>query len=142
MTLESGRGSGDFGGFLTCCWGTTLDDFEDAYKSHSLMTCVKQRDFQADSFKLSPSGDEENFFLQYVDGSENARVQVGAKEKAGKAQALAFIRANLGMTGEGILKALEEQGVKYSMASIRPMLRDARKAAGIIPGRGGCQTSS
>ena len=142
VTLESGRGSGDFGGFLTCCWGTTLDDYEDAYKSHSLMTCVKQRDFQADSFKLSPSGDEENFFLHYVDGSENARVQVGAKEKAGKAQALAFIRANLGMTGEGILKALEEQGVKYSLASIRPMLRDARKAAGTIPGRGGCQTSS
>ena len=127
---------------MTCCSGTTLDDYEDAYKSHSLMTCVKQRDFQADSFKLSPSGDEENFFLQYVDGSENAKVQVGAKEKAGKAQALAFIRANLDMTAEDVLKALEGQGVKYSISSIRPMLRDARKAAGIVPGRGGCKTSS
>jgi hypothetical protein len=129
LTLESGRGSGDFGGFLTCCWGTDLDDYEDAYNSHSLMTCVKQRDFQAGNFKLAPSGDEDNFFLQYVEGSENARVKLGAKEKAGKAKAVAFIRANLHMTGEQLVKALADMGIVYSAASCRNMLREARTSA-------------
>jgi hypothetical protein len=129
LTLESGRGSGDFGGFLTCCWGTTLDDYEDAYNSHSLMTCVKQRDFRADNFKAAPSGNEDDFFLQYVEGSNNARVQLGAKEKAGKAKAVAFVRANLAMTGEELSKALAEMGISYSVSSCRNMLRGA-KASG------------
>jgi len=129
LTLESGRGSGDFGGFLTCCWGTTLDDYEDAYNSHSLMTCVKQRDFQAGNFKVSPSGDEDNFFLQYVEGSENVRVKLGAKEKAGKSKAVAFVRANLNMTGEELNKALAEMGIAYSVSSCRNMLREAKAAA-------------
>jgi hypothetical protein len=128
LTLESGRGSGDFGGFLTCCWGTTLDDYEDAYNSHSLMSCVKQRDFQADNFKLAPSGSEHDFFLQYVEGSENARVKLGAKEKPGKAKAVAFVRANLTMTGEEINKALAEMGIPYSVTSCRNMLREAKAA--------------
>lgn len=106
---------------MTCCWGTTLDDYEDAYNSHSLMTCVKQRDFRADNFKLSPSGDEENFFLQYVEGSENARVKLGTKEKAGKAKAVAFVRANLTMTGEELSKALADMGISYSVSSCRNM---------------------
>lgn len=126
LTLESGRGSGDFGGFLTCCWGTTLDSYEDAYNAQSLMSCVKQRDFQADSFKLSPSGDQDNFFLQYVEGSENARIQVGAKAKAGRAKAMAFIRAHPGMTAEAASKALSEQGIDYSVSSCRTMIRAAK----------------
>jgi hypothetical protein len=132
LTLESGRGSGDFGGFLTCCWGTTLDDYEDAYNSHSMMSCVKQRDFQADNFKLSPSGDEDNFFLQYVEGSNNARVQVGRKAKAGKAKAMAFARANAAMTGEELNKALVEMGIPYSVSACRNMLREAK--ASVAPG--------
>jgi hypothetical protein len=132
LTLESGRGSGDFGGFLTCCWGTSLDDYEDAYNSQSLMTCVKQRDFQAGNFKLSSSGDEQNFFLQYVEGSENARVKLGAKEKAGKAKAVAFVRAHTDMTGEELVKALADIGIVYSVASCRNMLREAKAA--VAPG--------
>ncbi|MFN2975222.1 bifunctional DNA primase/polymerase [Terriglobus aquaticus] len=126
VTLESGRGSGDFGGFLTCCWGTTLSDYEDAYNAQSLMSCVKQRDFQADSFKLAPSGNQDDFFLQYVEGSANARVQVGAKEKAGKAKALAFARANPDVTAQAMQRALAEQGVAYSESACRGMLRGVR----------------
>jgi hypothetical protein len=126
VTLESGRGSGDFGGFLTCCWGTTLDDYENAYTSHSLLTCVKQRDFRAESFKVSPSGDSDNFFLQYIEGSQNTRVSVGAKAKSGKAQAMSFIRAHLDMTAEDVRVALAEQGIQYSVSSCQSMLRQAK----------------
>ncbi|MDE1177804.1 MAG: AAA family ATPase [Edaphobacter sp.] len=69
LTLESGRGSGDFGAFLTSCWGCTLDDFDKPHVSDSKVVCLKQRDFQAEGFKLSPSGNEDNFFLHYKESS-------------------------------------------------------------------------
>ena len=94
------------------------------------MSCVKQRDFQADSFKLNPSGNQDDFFLQFVEGSENARVQFGAKEKAGKAKALAFARAHPDMTALALSQTLAEQGVVYSESSCRSMQRGVRALRG------------
>jgi hypothetical protein len=129
ITLESSRGSGDFGGFLTCCWATTLDDYQDAYNTNSMVMGAKERDFKMSGFRLSPSGDEDNFFLQYVEGSEGAKVTVGAKAKVGKARAEAFVRANTHMTGEQLHTALMEMGIDYSLSSCRNMLRAAKVAA-------------
>ncbi len=114
LTLEGGRGSGDFGGFLTCCWGTTLDDYENAYKSESLLSCVKQRDFSAQSFKVAPSGGEDNFFLSYVPGSENAKVAVGRFKgnRDGKDDAArAFLKANLEVPSRKLVEHLKEHGI-------------------------------
>lgn len=80
LTLESGRGSGDFGAFLTSCWGCTLDDFDKPHVSDSKVVCLKQRDFQAGGFKLSPSGGEDDFFLKYREDAE-----VGTSTKRDKA---------------------------------------------------------
>ena len=130
VRLESGRGSGDFGGSLTAAWATTLDDYEDAFKSHSLLVPVKERDFRAESFKVAPSGDDTNFFLHFVDGSTNARVQVGAKKRAGAAQAAAFARAHPEMTAPQLKEALVEQGILYSERTCRELLKEARALSG------------
>jgi hypothetical protein len=64
-----------------------------------------------------------------VEGSANAKVKLGAKEKAGKTKALAFVRAHTDMTGEEIKKALADIGIVYSVTSCRNMLREAKAAA-------------
>ena len=116
VTLESGRGSGDFGGFLTCCWGTTLEDYEDAYKSLSHMSCVKQRDFQADRFNLAPSGDQNDFSLRYVQGSENAILPPKTRFKGNKdgqdETATAMLKAHPKMSLRELVELLEGHGIK------------------------------
>jgi hypothetical protein len=54
MTLENAmRGSGDFGAFLTACWGTKLQDPADPYKSTSFLSNLKQRDFESRDFEVT-----------------------------------------------------------------------------------------
>jgi hypothetical protein len=84
VTLESGRGSGDFGGFLTCCWGTTLDDYDDACHSQSFMSCVKQRDFQADSFRLARPVTRITSFFGMWRGARTPVSKSGRKRRSGK----------------------------------------------------------
>ncbi len=116
VTLESGRGSGDFGGFLTCCWGTTLEDFEDAYNSKSHMSCVKQRDFQADRFNLAPSGDQDDFVLKYVPGSENAVLAPKTRFKGNRDgkddAAVAIINAHPALSLRELVELLDTHGIK------------------------------
>jgi hypothetical protein len=116
LTLESGRGSGDFGGFLTCCWGTTLEDYDDAYKSLSHMSCVKQRDFQADRFNLAPSGDQDDFYLRYVEGSENVVLSPKTRFKGNRDgkddAAAAMIKAHRKLSLRELVELLDGHGIK------------------------------
>jgi hypothetical protein len=127
MTLENtGRGSGDFGAFLTCAWGSTIQDMDAAHTANSLIKCLKQRDFNPESvtFECTPSGHEDDFFLKYAVGTENI-VRIGAKAKPEKAQALELIEANMLMTAEELRALLlkQEPKIDYSEASIRTMKR-------------------
>jgi hypothetical protein len=125
ITLESGRGSGDFGAFLTFAWGTTLENYDDALKSASHMKALKWRDWEAKPFSLASSGQQDNYFLQYIDGSDN-KVTLNAKAKAGKAEAMAFARAHPGMTCTELRMALAERGTDYSESACTKMLRAVR----------------
>ena len=125
ITLERmGRGSGDFGAFLACCWGVVLQG-DDYYKSPSLVTCLKQRDFPATDFEVLPSGDPDDYFLRYVEGSENAKVRVGAKEKADKAKALAFVRSHLDLSPADLSRQLAAMGIVYNESSCTKFKREA-----------------
>lgn len=125
ITLESGRGSGDFGAFLTFAWGTTLENFDDALRSASSMKALKWRDWEAKAFSLASSGEQENYFLHYIDGSEGP-VKLNAKAKAGKAEAMAFARAHPDMTAVELRAGLAGLGIDYSESTCTKMLRDVR----------------
>jgi len=121
LTLESGRGSGDFGAFLTSCWGCTLDDFDKPHVSDSKVVCLKQRDFQAEGFKLSPSGNEDNFFLRY---RESLSVEASTK----KDKALAILQQYAKTESNEDLRArLESAGCGYKIDWIK---REAAKMRG------------
>jgi hypothetical protein len=58
MTLENAmRGSGDFGAFLACCWGTKLQDPAKPYESASFLSNLKQRDFESKDFEVTGGPD-------------------------------------------------------------------------------------
>ena len=55
-TLDDGlRGSSELAAFVDSCWVTELEDPKQPYLSLSKMRNVKQRDFECDPFKLTPS---------------------------------------------------------------------------------------
>lgn len=89
------------------------------------MKALKWRDWEAKPFSLAPSGQQDNYFLQYIEGS-GEKVSLNGKVKAGKAESLAFARAHPDMTCFELQAALAERGVHYSESACTKMLREVR----------------
>jgi RecA-family ATPase len=114
ITLENAmRGSGDMGAFLTCCWGTRLQDPTDPYKSASFLSNLKQRDFESQDFEVTSGPDCR---LHIVD---NLMVPVMTRRKGFKgnrdgleAAADDFIKADPETSLRDTMTGLEKAGIK------------------------------
>lgn len=89
------------------------------------MKALKWRDWEAKPFSLASSGEQENYFLQYIEGSEGP-VKLNARAKAGKAEAMAFARAHPGMTSLQLQASLAALGIEYSESACTKMLKGVR----------------
>jgi hypothetical protein len=116
MTLENAmRGSGDMGAFLTCCWGTKLQDPTKPYQSASFLSNLKQRDFESKDFEVTCGPDCR---LHIVGDPESATVTLQSRRaykgnKDGKDEAAeAVIRANVEMPVRTLQEQLAGLGIK------------------------------
>jgi hypothetical protein len=113
LTLENSmRGSGELGAAVSTCWATKLQDPDPAVcrTTPSILVNVKQRDFEAKSFEALSSP---NYKMNFVDGSEGAKVVIGSKANAdGKQDAAdAIIRQHPSMSGAALAAELEKAGI-------------------------------
>jgi hypothetical protein len=130
MTLENAmRGSGDMGAFLSCCWGTRLQDPEHPYKSASFLSNLKQRDFQSQDFDVT-CGEDCRMHIVADPNVQAAKLKTRRGNKAnkdGKDQAAeSFIRANLTMSArelEDKLAAIDITRKKTWIAKAQARIR-------------------
>jgi hypothetical protein len=123
MTLENAmRGSGDMGAFLSCCWGTRLQNPSDPYKSASYLENLKQRDFESTPLEVTCGEDCRMRVVGQCSPSSGVTASAPATLKPRRAfagnkdgkdpEAIAFIKANPALTSRDIVAKLAELGIK------------------------------
>jgi hypothetical protein len=127
MTLENAmRGSGDMGAFLSCCWGTRLQDPDNPYKSTSFLSNLKQRDFESTDIELTCEPDCRMRIVGTSSSGVTASVPPKLKprrsfagNKDGKdAAAIEFLKANPTLSHREAEEKLLELGIKRSKSWI------------------------
>jgi putative DNA primase/helicase len=122
LTLENTlRGSSELGAALTCCWGTKLQEQEDptasVFKAVSYLKCVKPRDFEDDPKPFETTCDE-TCKMTYIPNEGVPVLKMrnpNRGNKDGKDEAaLAFIKANLDLSGAKLAVRLGEHDVERS----------------------------
>lgn len=129
MTLENAmRGSGDMGAFLSCCWGTRLQNPSDPYKSASYLENLKQRDFESTPLEVTCGEDCRMRVVGQSTPSSGITASVAATlrprrafagNKDGKdAAAIEFLKANPKLSLREAEEKLLELGIKRSKSWI------------------------
>jgi hypothetical protein len=140
MTLENAmRGSGDMGAFLSCCWGTKLQDPADPYRSASFLSNLKQRDFQSQDFEVT-CGEDCRMHMVQSSGIHNVAVPPSLKprrafagNKDGKdAAAIAVLKDNPKLSDRDTVAKLGEMGIKRGKTWVNQQRYELRKAAGEV----------
>jgi hypothetical protein len=115
MTLENAmRGSGDFGAFLACCWGTKLQDPSNPYESTSYLENLKMRDFESKPFEVTCGED----CRMHIVGNPALTVTTlaGRKNRANKDglenKAIELLHANPTLSVRKTVQALKDAGIK------------------------------
>jgi hypothetical protein len=116
MSLESAlRGSGDLGAFLTCCWGTRLQDPARPYESLSYLENLKQRDFSSTPIEVTCGPD---LRMQYAKPN-HGNIAVLTPRRAYKGNvdgmeeaAIALLKENAKLSIREISALLKERGIK------------------------------
>jgi hypothetical protein len=115
MTLENAmRGSGDFGAFLCCCWGTKLQDPSNPYTSTSFLSNLKQRDFESKDFEVTCGTD----CRMHIVGNPSTTLvsQVSRKTRTNKDgmedHAMNLLRANPKLSTRETARLLKDAGIK------------------------------
>ena len=134
VTLENVmRGSGELGAFVTCCWGTKLQDQTPGaeYTSRSYLRNCKPRDFDTKPFEVVAKEPYSLFKLCFVpnDGKVTlTRNQGGLKADAdGKDEARkALIGENILLTVDELEKLLKDSGMPRGQTWIKATRKKIR----------------
>jgi len=136
LTLENVmRGSGELGAFVTCCWGTRLQDPNDEYRSKSFLRNCKPRDFDTKPFEVKGYEPYTDFRLHFVPNIGNAflvKKQGGnvADRDGMDAAAKAIIRANAHQTIDQLLKLLKEAQISRGESWVKKQRKIIRASVG------------
>lgn len=140
LTLENVmRGSGELGAFVTCCWGTRLQDPNDEYRSNSFLRNCKPRDFDTKPFEVKGNEPYKDFRLHFVPNDGDAVLvhrQCGQKADAdGKdAARKAIIRGNPHATIDSLMQLLADAEMGRSESWVkkqRKIIRSAGSETGV-----------
>ncbi len=141
MTLENAmRGSGDMGAFLSCCWGTRLQDPSDPYKSASYLENLKQRDFESTPLELTCGPDCRMHMVGQSSSGVRVSLPVTLKPRRAFAgnkdgmdpAAIEFLRANPKLSVRDAVDKLREMGIRRGKTWIGEQRYELRKAAGEV----------
>lgn len=116
-TLDDGlRGSSELAAFVDSCWVTDLEDPKKPYESLSKMRNVKQRDFESDPFKLTPSAGS---YLLAMSGEPEPEAVLKSKAQTAATEALRALLTENPKLGINKLKvALKSRGYGKGQAWI------------------------
>lgn len=142
LTLENVlRGSSELGAFITCCWGTRLQDPSDVYASKSYLRNCKERDFRGKDFEVTGVEPYTDFRLHYVEN--DGKVTLNKKQGGVKADAdgkdaarIALIRANIHLTIDELEKLLNDAGMKCGKTKLKAMRKAIRMELSLAGGNG------
>lgn len=136
MTLENTmRGSGDFGAFLSACWGTRLQDPSNPYQSASFLSNLKQRDFESQDFELTCTPDCRLHIVG--DGALQVPTLANRRNRGNKdgleGKALEFLRSHPKLSLRDTARALKDAGILRSKDWVREMkYKQLQEAGGVL----------